>query len=366
VAILGIETITYCVDDLDRCADYFEDYGLKLLERTDSHVHYRLPDTSNVILQRLSTDPIPGSEIVGIGIHETVWGVDSQDTLDRLVARVGTDRAVRRDADGTAHFVADGGIPMALRVWNTFRMPATSVDPVNSPGNINRLNVHRKWISRAYPKRLSHVVFFVADTDGCARFMMDRLDFQLTDTQRGFGSYLRADGANDHHNIFFYSSLVPFCAEQGKTSFCHANFTLTDLDEIMAGTLYMKRRGWAPSEWGLGRHRISSGLFNYLPCPAGGDAEYGADTDACDENWVPRDFDAMFGFAHWMHDVPEFWYQGHDWSVDFVKGTVFNRGEIEPRAYNVPLSASTDAANDRPGAARSGDARPGQEQQAAE
>ncbi|EZP74514.1 Glyoxalase/bleomycin resistance protein/dioxygenase [Sphingomonas paucimobilis] len=335
MTILGIESLVYCVDDLERCVDFFEDYGLKIYDRTSDMVRYRLPDTSNVILQRLSTHPIEGSEIVGIGVHETVWGIDCQADLDRLAARVAADRDVRRDPDGTAHFIADGGIPMALRLWPTFRMPQTSVDPVNSPGNINRLNVHRKWIERAYPKRLGHVVFFVADTDGCAQFMRDRLDFRLTDTQRGFGSYLRADGASDHHNIFFYSSNLPFASVQGKTSFCHTNFAVTDLDEIMAGTLYMQRRGWAKSEWGLGRHRISSGLFNYIPCPAGGDAEYGADVDACDDNWVPRDFDAMFGFAQWMHDIPQFWYEGHDWSVGFAPGFVHDRGETKPRPYLV-------------------------------
>ncbi|EZP71993.1 Glyoxalase/bleomycin resistance protein/dioxygenase [Sphingomonas paucimobilis] len=340
MAILGIETVIYCVDDMEKSADFFEDYGLTLKSRTAGRAHFTLPDNSNVILQLRATHPIPGSQIVGLGVHETVWGVDCEEHLEDMVRRIGTDREVRRDEDGTAHFVADGGVPMALRLWPRFRMPQTSVDPVNSPGNVNRLNVHRKWINRCIPKRMMHVVFFVADPGACARFVRERLDFRVSDTQRGFGVYLRADGTMDHHNIFFYNSHTPFAPAKGQTAFSHVNYQVTDLDEIMTGRNYMTRRGWAKSHWGLGRHRISSALFHYIPCPAGGEAEYGADSDALDDNWIPRDFDAMFGFAHWMHDIPEFWMAGHDWSVGFAEGFVENRGEIEPRPYNVQRDSS--------------------------
>ena len=36
-------------------------------------------------------------------------------------------------------------------------------DPVNAPGNIQRLNLHRKWRYKAIPKTINHVVFFVYD-----------------------------------------------------------------------------------------------------------------------------------------------------------------------------------------------------------
>jgi hypothetical protein len=32
----------------------------------------------------------------------------------------------------------------------------------------------------------------------------------------------------------------------------------------------MQLQGWPRSIWGLGRHRIASSIFMYLPCPAGG------------------------------------------------------------------------------------------------
>ena len=61
----------------------------------------------------------------------------------------------------------------------------------------------------------------------------------------------------------------------------------------------MERRGWKNtshnSSGGLSRHRITSAIYYYVDCPAGGEAEYHADTDYLDDNWVPRAWDFKFG-----------------------------------------------------------------------
>jgi catechol 2,3-dioxygenase-like lactoylglutathione lyase family enzyme len=335
MAILGIETLVYCVEDVKKSSDFFEDFGLRLFDRDSSQTHFRLPDNSNVIVRSIRNSPVPGSQVEGSGVHEVVWGVDTQDNLNRMVARIAADRQVVRDTDGTARFIADGGIAMALRLWPSHRMPRTAVDQVNSPGNTNRMNVHRKWIARAVPKRIMHIVYMVPNPEHCLKFVCERLDFRLTDAQRGMGFYARCDGVTDHHSIFFFDSNSPMSGGTGKLLFHHVNYHVTDLDEIMAGKLYMERRGWAPSVWGLGRHRISSALFFYLPCPAGGEAEYGADQDQLDDNWVPREWDAKFGFAQWVQNVPQFWIEGPSWDVGFFDRTAPHPGDIQPRSYNL-------------------------------
>jgi hypothetical protein len=334
MAIIGIESVVYCVEDIGKSVDFFEDFGLHIYDKNDSHTRFRLPDHSNVFVRSLDRHPVPGSQIEGFGVHEVIWGVDRRADLERLVERIAADRPVTRDDDGTAHFVADGGIPMGLRHWADFHLVRTAVDAVNSPGNTNRLNVHRKWIARAYPKRLFHVVFSVQDFNFCKDFLISRLDFRLSDTQRGLGVYLHCDGAMDHHNIFLIDSKSEMSGANGATKFHHLNFEVTDLDEIMIGKNYMEQRGWEQSVWGLGRHRIGSALFYYIPCPAGGDAEYGADGDQVDDNWVPREWDALFGFAHWVANLPEYLLQGQDWNVGFIEGMSPRRGEITMHEYN--------------------------------
>lgn len=316
MAIIGIERVQYRVEDLSLCTRYFEDYGLRLHDRTDAEARFELPDNSAVILRHIS-DPIPGSQLVGQGIHEVVWGVDTEAHLAKLVARVAQDREVRVDEEGVYHFIADGGLCMGLRHWHEKRAVVTSTDPVNSPGNINRINAHRRWVVRARPRSMSHVVFILPQYEECFAFLNERLGFTLSDRQRGMGLYVRAPGTVDHHNIFLLNANGGVPGVDGTMRFHHINFTVTDLDEIMAGKNYMERRGWAKSIWGLGRHRIASALFCYLPFPGGGEVEYGADSDALTDDWVPRDFDRNFGFAQWVHDIPEFWIGGPTWDVEF-------------------------------------------------
>ncbi|MBN8850053.1 MULTISPECIES: glyoxalase [unclassified Sphingomonas] len=335
MTVIGIERVQYRVDDLDLCARYFEDYGLRLSERRDDEVRFELPDNSQVVLRR-SSDPVPGSILVGQGIHEVVWGVDTEAHLGKLIERIARDRDLRLDDEGVYHFVADGGIAMGLRHWHEKRAVVTSTDPVNSPGNINRMNAHRRWVVRARPRYMSHVVFIIPQYEECFAFLADRLDFRLADRQRGLGFYVRAPGTMDHHNLFLLNANSGFPGIDGTAKFHHINFAVTDLDEIMVGKNHMERKGWARSIWGVGRHRIASALFCYMPFPGGGEVEYGADSDALNDDWVPRDFDRHFGFAQWVHDIPEFWIAGPTWDV------AFNPADA-PGKYALPPAAALDA-----------------------
>jgi catechol 2,3-dioxygenase-like lactoylglutathione lyase family enzyme len=330
VAIIGIETLVYCVDDIPLCTQYFEDFGLRLHDRSSDKTTFVLPDNSKVIIQSLADDPIPGSQVVAKGVHEVIWGLDDEASLERLVVGLERDRTVRRDDDGTAHFLTDDGIAMALRVWRDKRAVRTTTDPVNSPGNINRMNVHRRWIDRARPQYIQHAVFMTPDVEASFAWMRDRLDFRLSDHQRQLGVFARADGTTDHHNIYFLNANAPLPGADGQIRFHHANFLVTDLDEMMIGKNYMERRGWSRSHWGIGRHRVASALFLYLPAPTGGEAEYGADSDAIDDSWLPRTWEPLFGFGHWMHDMPAFWSQGADWDVGFVQGLAPSKGSVKP------------------------------------
>ena len=329
MAIIGLERIIYCVDDVDLTVRFLEDFGLVSYHKDEKSCRFDLPDNSRVYVRDGSKFPVPGSQVNGQGVHEVVWGVDSPAHLETLVERIAVDREVRRDEDGIAHFIADGGIPMGLRYWPEKRVVNAPTDPVNSPGSINRMNTHRRWIDRARPKSLSHVVFISPDFEATFEFLRDRMGFRLSDLQRGLGIYFRCDGTHDHHNMFLMNANSGYPGTDGTLRFHHVNFTVTDLDEIMVGKNYMERRGWAQSVWGLGRHRIASALFLYLPCPGGGEVEYGADSDALDASWIPRDFSTSFGIAHWMHDMPEWWLESPEWDVTFAEPTQPKKGSVK-------------------------------------
>lgn len=318
MAIIGIESLIYGVDDVDTSTRFFEDFGLPLLERSDKESRFELQEGSSVIIRALDAARPAGSGIVGTGVQQVILGVNTQAHLEQLVARVAVDREVIRDDAGAAYFIAEGGIPMGLRVFAK-RPVVTSPDPLNSPGNINRLNRNRRYRHRAIPKVIQHAVFAVQDFEASFRFLKERLDFRISDYQPGYGIYARCDGANNHHNIFFLSAALPMPGMDGQTRFHHANFGVEDIDEIMVGANYMVRHGWEPSHLGIGRHRTDSALFYYLPCPAGGEAEYGADGDAVDDAWVPRYWSSpLFGYAHYVHNLPHFLEAEPNWDVRYL------------------------------------------------
>jgi catechol 2,3-dioxygenase-like lactoylglutathione lyase family enzyme len=317
VAIVGIESLIYGVDDVVVCTKFFDDFGLPLLVRTQSASTFQLAEGSKVELRHTNDPALPRGALVGTGVREVIWGVDSPGSLAALATDLSRDRELRRDPDGTVHFLTDCGLPFGLRVFSKARV-ITAPDPLNSAGAVNRLNRPKKWRLRARPKVINHVVFNVVDCEKSFAFVRDRLNFRATDFQRGFGIYARCDGAPQHHNLFFINAHLPFPGFDGQPRFNHANFGVEDLDELMIGANHMERQGWPKSILGLGRHRIDSALFFYLPCPTGGDAEYGADSDYVDDGWVPRDWiNPLFGYLTFVHNMPPFFKDPPSWDVQF-------------------------------------------------
>lgn len=318
IRINGIASLVYGVPDVAESLRFFADFGLRLEASGQTEARFRLPEGSSVVIREHDDPSLPDSEMEGFGVRQVIWGVDDQTMLDRIADDLDRDCAVERADDGTVYFRTDFGLTMGLRVY-VKRPLLYAPEPANAPGRIVRLNQHRRWRERAYPKAINHVVFAVPDFDRGTAFMRERLGFRLSDEQVGFGRYLRASGTNSHHSFLLLNASAPLPDMDGKLRFHHANFVVEDLDEMMVGANHMERRGWEPSHFGLGRHRIDSALFYYLPCPAGGEAEYGADSDAVDDSWVPREWPVpLFAYAHFVHNLPPFLRTPPEWKVNYL------------------------------------------------
>lgn len=317
--INGIETVVYGVEDVALCTRYFVDFGLPLAESSDREALFELEEGSNVIVRPLEDARVDGQKLAGFGVQQVIWGVRNRKQFGRLVAKLRKVTDVTIDDDGTARFFDCDGIACGLRIYDK-KTVWGAPDPVNSYGNINRMNTHRKWRLQARPKTIQHVVFMTPDPQASWEWYRDTLDFRLSDIQEGFGVFARAPGTHDHHSIYWLKADLPFPGLDGKVRFNHVNYGVEDLDEVMVGGNYMERRGWQKSVWGLGRHRIASSVFLYLPCPAGGDAEYGTDSDMLDDSWVPRRWHAGFGTMSFMHNLQPWLLDDQPWDVGYVDG----------------------------------------------
>jgi catechol 2,3-dioxygenase-like lactoylglutathione lyase family enzyme len=320
MAIVGIERLVYGVGDVQESVRFFRDFGLRRLSEGIEGGEFGLVNGSHVVILPLGHPALPREGgIVGQGVQEVIWGVDSESALEDLHTRVKQVVDVAWDGE-VVRFVTPFGVPMGLRVW-TPKPIVCAPDPSNAPGRVERLNRPRRWRLGATPRLITHVVFAVPNYDSVYQFMVDVLSFRLTDRQLGFGNYLRADGTNNHHNILLLNANAPLPGIDGKLRFHHANFALEDLDEIMISVNNMIRKGWTPSEQGLGRHRVDSALFYYFDCPAGGEAEFGADADYVDDNWVPREWtNPLFAYAHFVHNLPPFLMHEPEWRFRYITG----------------------------------------------
>ena len=314
--IVGFASTLFGVEDVAKCTQFFEDLGLPLFEKNERESCFRLDDGSNVVLRKLDDPLVPKSVLTGYGLKETVLGIDSQESFDRMVRDLSQDRKVEVDATGTARFRTDCDIPLGLRVQPR-KAVVFAPDPINAAGNINRFNQLRKWKRQARPKTTNHVVYAVENYKKSWEFFERRLGFLLSDRQTGIGYYSHADGMYEHHNLFLADCTLP--GMPGKPSFHHINFGVEDIDELMVGANRMQRAGYQPGFLGNGRHRISSALFSYWRIPGGaGEAEYGADTDYIDQNWIPRDWEFRFGTAIWMQTPPDFMAGEAAWDMKFA------------------------------------------------
>jgi catechol 2,3-dioxygenase-like lactoylglutathione lyase family enzyme len=308
MALLGVQSLIYGVDDLAAAAHFYDDFGLQATARSDTGIDYALEDGSTVLLRRKDDAALPPRFTETAGVREVIWGVDTPAALAALEQSLSTDRAVRRDADSTLHTVDDNGIVIGFRLFA--RKPLTPVASLeNAPGDIRRWNSHRRWVKRAQPQCINHVVFGVPDIDRAMAFYTGRLGFRLSDVSRGLGAFMRCDGRNEHHSVFFLKTAFPV--------WHHVAFGVQNVDEVMVGADHMQRCGWT-SDLGVGRHRIGSSVFYYLNNPAGGMSEYSADTDYLTDDWQPRLWEPRFGNWHWIGKVPDAFMQEPDWDVKLI------------------------------------------------
>jgi catechol 2,3-dioxygenase-like lactoylglutathione lyase family enzyme len=323
MSILGVESVVFGVTDLDEHRRFWIDFGLSVESEDDSEIVYRLPSGSRLILLRHGDARLPSPDpFAGDGLKETVWGVTTQAALDRYAANLATEVAVTRDADGTVRCVCPDGQPIALRLWQKSAF-LSEASPVNTPTSYPRFNQHRIWRHKAIPKTINHVVFFSTDYVASAEFYLRHLDFRYTDHSKGTGIFARANGTFEHHSIFWVNCDLPIAPDHFK--FMHIAFGMDDIDEVMLGANIMEARGWKNtsmnSSGGISRHRATSAIYYYCDIPGkSGEAEYHADTDYLDDNWVPRAWDFRFGSLLWSNNAPPI-FRGDNipWDMAFDK-----------------------------------------------
>jgi catechol 2,3-dioxygenase-like lactoylglutathione lyase family enzyme len=292
MSILGIDRITYGVEDVAQCRKFFVDWGLKLVREDGAALDFETMNGCEVLVRRIDDARLPAPMEPGSTLREVIWGVQGSADLDRLRGSLGA-AAEWHPADGTLRSTDPNGLGLAFRVSRKRAIDVKGV-PINAWGQPGRgVNLRSTVYERAEPIEVGHVVFFTDRLAEAERFYVDKLGFSVSDRYPGRGLFLRCAPEGGHHDLFL---LQPPVAKRGLN---HVAFAVRDIHEVFGGGLHISRCGW-DTELGPGRHPISSAYFWYVKNPAGGLAEYYTDEDQLDGAWEPREFQqSSEAFAEW-------------------------------------------------------------------
>lgn len=298
MAILRIESVTYGVDDLELCRQFFTDAGLEPVAAGDGDsVSLRTPANQYVRLKSIDDPALPAAVQDGPTVREIVWGVDSKDSLNRIKAGLEACGSVSVDADGIVHSTDRTGFGIGFVIAD----PA-SVDIArrryNVSGSVERVNEDVVPYGRARPLRIIHVALNIPKEgrEDANAFYTDALRFKAIDTVAPMGTFMQCEGDIEHHNFLL-------CHRPDRAGINHIAFEVRDIDEVVEGGNYMNARGWKESRR-FGRHNLGSNVFRMFHAPCGGRIEFAADMDRMDKSFEPRYWEETPPHNHWMLKSP--------------------------------------------------------------
>jgi catechol 2,3-dioxygenase-like lactoylglutathione lyase family enzyme len=289
MSVLGIDRITYGVEDMAACRRFLLDWGLTLVRERDG-LDFETLNGCEVWLRHASDPALPSAVEAGATLREVVWAVASGADLDALRPHMAGAPGFR-EQDGAVFAVDPNGVGVGLRPSRKRPLDVGGA-AFNAWGSAQRIDQPAPVYERAQPIEVGHVVFFTDSLKATTTFY-ERLGFCLSDRYPGRGHFLRCAARGGHHDLFLLQ--IP----PARRGLNHVAFTVRDIHEVFGGGLHVARCGWE-TQLGPGRHPISSAYFWYFKAPMGGLVEYYADEDELTEKWQPRDFEpGPTVFAEW-------------------------------------------------------------------
>jgi catechol 2,3-dioxygenase-like lactoylglutathione lyase family enzyme len=253
--IVGIDRITYGVEDVELCQRFFRDWGLK-----GEGPNFETLNGCEVRIRPKDDPTLPPPMEEGSTLREVIFGVD-------------------RDPPGPC--TDPNGLALRFRVTQRRKIDVRGV-PINTWDAHPRVDAPSTIYQRAEPVEVGHLVLFTDRLQEMERFYVERLRFIVSDRYPGRGVFLRSTPEGGHHDLFVLQT------PNSKPGINHVAFAVRDIHEVFGGGLHISRCGWT-TDIGPGRHPISSAYFWYVKCPAGGLAEYYSDEDYVTPAWKARE-----------------------------------------------------------------------------
>jgi catechol-2,3-dioxygenase len=289
--LLGIDEVTFGAKDLEKCRQFFLDWGLSLHTESAQELVFTSLNGCRVVVAHSDKPGLPAGVEPDPTLREVVWGVANTVDLESVRQRLHQQPGYV-DQNGRVGCTDPNGLAVRVQVTQKH---AITVDcaQTNTWNERTRINQASPAYDRATPIEVGHVVFFVTNLAATSAFYETLLGFVVSDRYPGRGHFLRCAPEGGHHDLFLLQLPQP------RAGLNHVAFTVRDVHEVFGGGLHMSRCGW-DTELGPGRHPISSAIFWYFVSPAGALVEYYTDEDELTEAWQAREFTpGPTMFAEW-------------------------------------------------------------------
>lgn len=288
--IVGLEVVRYGVDDIAIAARFLADFGLETRESGAAGATLAVAgEGTRIELRQMSDASLPAAVEGGPTLREIVWAVSDKAALQQLGSELTKDREIKEDADGTLHATGPGGFGLAFEVTKAKRETAPPQRTAHAA------NERLRGYPRATPDHLGHMGVYTPNMDEMADFYK-RLGFTVSDVIKGVGTFVRAPGSINHHNLLI--------ARRPTPGIQHLSLRVADIDELGVGMTQLVMKGWKRL-WGPGRHGPGSDMFVFFQNPAGSTIEYHCDEDFIVDvgKWQPREWEPR-SISHWGGPPP--------------------------------------------------------------
>jgi catechol 2,3-dioxygenase-like lactoylglutathione lyase family enzyme len=288
--IMGLEAVVYGVDDVETAARFLGDFGLETRDSGANGATLTVAgEGTRVELRKQGDAALPEAVEAGPTLREIVWAVSDKAALQDVAAEISKDRAVTEDKEGRLHIKGPGGFGLAFEVTKAKREtapPQRAAHPANE-----RLRGYPK----ATPDHLGHMGVYTPNMEEMVDFYK-RLGFTVSDVIKGAGTFVRAPGSINHHNLLI--------ARRPTPGMQHLSLRVADIDELGVGMTQLVMKGWKRL-WGPGRHGPGSDMFVFFQNPAGSTIEYHCDEDFIVDvsKWNAREWEPRT-ISHWGGPPP--------------------------------------------------------------
>tara|TARA_R110001606_G_scaffold232277_1_gene379779 strand:- start:3378 stop:4298 length:921 start_codon:yes stop_codon:yes gene_type:complete len=271
------------VSDLDASVNFYETLvGLKMDQRPQSDMAFlRCSDRHHdVVLYKSDT---PGVKRVG-------WQMESEAALDAIEAHLTSIRIACQPV--TVSERNELGIGRAFRATE----PTTGA----TFEFYHEMEAAPESFQPTHTKiaRLGHIVLSSADRSATESFLMNEMNFRVSDRIHGIVTFMRCFPNPFHHSLGVGSA--------GKPGLNHVNFMVTEMGDIGKANNRMKKAD-VPIVYGIGKHPPSESVFLYFLDPDGMTIEYSYGMEEFPEidPRMPREMPASLESIDYWEGVPD-------------------------------------------------------------